>query len=159
MQNIPKGKFPRFIKEIKFFCWWGLYSHSQHNSSKCGQPKNNESTKSISWPNCSIYDECSWTLTDEGDVNMYLGVKINKNPDGKSFEMSQPFLKPRILKDCHVITLGAINNWLVCSAIFVDPLDQKYPWPFINVHTSLKIQNLLMRELLNVFVSIFFKLE
>ena len=43
-------------------------------------------------------------FTDKGDVNMFLGIEINKNKDS-SFELSQPFLIDRLLS-----VLGLSNN-------------------------------------------------
>ena len=46
----------------------------------------------------------NFNLTDEGDVNKFLGVEITKHDD-HSFELSQPFLIDRI-----VSFLGLCNN-------------------------------------------------
>ena len=46
----------------------------------------------------------NFILTDEGDVNMFLGIEITKNED-YSFELSQPFLLDRLLS-----FLGLSNN-------------------------------------------------
>ena len=38
----------------------------------------------------------NFILTDEGDVNKFLGIEITHNEDS-SFEMSQPFLIERLI--------------------------------------------------------------
>ena len=50
------------------------------------------------------HDTENFILTDNGDVNFFLGIKITQNEDS-SFELSQPFLVDRLLS-----FLGLCNN-------------------------------------------------
>ena len=55
----------------------------------------------------------NFVFTEEGSLKSYLGICISKLPDGKGFEMSQPFLIDKIIKAIGfdlAATKGAMDN-------------------------------------------------
>jgi hypothetical protein len=58
-----------------------------------------------------------YVLTDEGDINKFLGIKIKEITKNK-FELSQPFLIERI---CNVLGLGS-NEYNVQTNTKVTPV-------------------------------------
>jgi hypothetical protein len=83
----------------------------------------------------------NFKLTDEGDVNKFLGIEITKL-DGSTFKLSQPFLI-----DCILSFLGLCNNEFKTDANSLSNWLQKDFFIGIssenlkNIHGSIKLQS------------------
>ena len=110
------------------------------------------------------YGSENFVLTDEGDINKFLGIEITQLDD-KRFKISQPFLIDRILSFLNIDTNeygmdtnakstpvgkpllhkdlsgnrakkhGTTARRLACSRICKATADQRCPWLFIKQHT------------------------